>query len=129
MENKNDTAKLAADIEVLKFQIQCLQRENNAFRIHNSKRVEDLAGCIVDTNTRITKVVEYAKQLSADMYRDGRVTLNHLMRLEETVEQLQANIMPTVTAFENEVANIIGAPAYDARERPHTTPSARAGAA
>ena len=125
METKHDTAKLAADIEVLKFQIQCLQRDNNMLMEHLGKTADRLAGYIDTTNVRVEKIYQCVKHVSEDLARDGRATLNHLMRLDTTVEQLQAVIMPTVTAFENDVANIIVASAYDARERPLTTSPAR----
>jgi len=131
METKHDITKMATDIKVLKFQLQCLQRDNNMLMAHIGKTADKLAGHIEDTNERlnkrIDKTIDYAHHISKDLARDGRVTLNHLMRVEETVEQLQAHIMPSVTAFENDVANIIGAPSYEARERPRATPAARSG--
>lgn len=124
---QDDIAKLLTELAELKSRVVRLERADETTTAHLMKTTERLAGAIDDTNVRLEKVREYAKLISDDMFKDGTLAMNYLARLDLTVAQLQAHIMPTVTAFEAEVADIVGLPSYVARERRSAPPMAGAG--
>ena len=118
MENKNDTAKLAADIEVLKFQIQCLQRENNALMAHIGTTAEKLAGHIDDTNARHVKLREYVIDfLAKKVFADSEFVLQITKHLSQAIDEQEEITMPWAESFRAELAKHVGHPSYRAPER------------